>query len=97
MSKKQKERKNSGSKPSGASILANKTEQTPAAATTTVETLNHFEQIHPKDDFEIKKQKEETADNNAKANKKEAKKGKEIKNFNFVCMHNLTVSSFFVI
>lgn len=54
-----------------------------AAAPSSVETLNHFEQILPKDDFEIKKQKEESAENVNKGNKKDAKKGECLSEFFF--------------
>lgn len=45
------------------------------SANGTIETLNHFEKIHPKDDLEIKKHRDESIGRNA--NKKEnGKKGK---------------------
>lgn len=42
----------------------------------TIETLNHFEKIHPKDDLEIKKHRDESIGRLVTANKKEnGKKG----------------------
>lgn len=38
-----------------------------------IETLNHFEKIHPKDDLEIKKQRDESVGRTV--NKKDNKKG----------------------
>lgn len=38
-----------------------------------IETLNHFDKIHPKDDLEIKKQRDESV--GRAANKKDNKKG----------------------
>lgn len=73
--KRNQNRKNSGSK-SGSSILVNKSESNAVAAVAFgVEVVNHFEEILPKDDLEIKKHKEETVETANKANKKEAKKG----------------------
>lgn len=77
LGKRNQNRKNSASKPPGTSILTNKSDSVviaPAAIAT--ESLNHFEEIQPKDDLEMKKQKNESSDN-AKHNKKD---GKKIKN-----------------
>lgn len=69
-------RKTSTSKSPGSGILINKS--TGAAkpappANGTIETLNHFDKIHPKDDLEIKKHRDESVGRTA--NKKDNKKG----------------------
>ncbi|KAJ6635149.1 hypothetical protein Bhyg_13732, partial [Pseudolycoriella hygida] len=69
--KRNPNRKNSGSKPPGTSILTNKFDTVVAA-----ETLNHFEEIHPKDDLELKKQQIEMAENAKPNSKKDGKKSK---------------------
>lgn len=70
-------RKISTSKSSGTGILVNKLTSAakPAPpANGTIETLNHFEKIHPKDDLEIKKHRDESLGRTT--NKKEnVKKG----------------------
>lgn len=74
-------RKVSTSKSPGSGILVNKmtTAAKPAPpANGTIETLNHFEKIHPKDDLEIKKHRDESIGRTT--NKKEnGKKGKVFK------------------
>lgn len=78
--KRNQNRKNSASKPPGTSILTNKSDAVvvaPVASTT--ETLNHFEEIHPKDDLEMRKQKTESADAAKHNNKKDGKKLKNKK------------------
>lgn len=70
-------RKISASKSPGTGILLNKltiTAKPAPPANGTIETLNHFEKIHPKDDLEIKKHRDESIGRTA--NKKEnGKKG----------------------
>lgn len=74
-------RKVSASKSPGTGILVNKltTAAKPAPpANGTIETLNHFEKSHPKDDLEIKKHRDESIGRTN--NKKESgKKGMTIK------------------
>lgn len=72
-------RKTSATKSPGSGILVNKvtTAAKPAPpANGNIETLNHFDKIHPKDDLEIKKHRDESVGRNV--NKKENKKGKQI-------------------
>lgn len=72
-------RKTSATKSPGSGILVNKvtTAAKPAPpANGNIETLNHFDKIHPKDDLEIKKHRDESIGRNV--NKKENKKGKQI-------------------
>ncbi|KAG4077356.1 hypothetical protein HA402_009757 [Bradysia odoriphaga] len=77
--KRHQNRKNSASKPPGTSILTNKSDAVVVApATNNTETLNHFEEIQPKDDLEMRKQKIESAEN-VKPNKKDGKKLKNKK------------------
>lgn len=69
-------RKTSTSKSPGSGILINKstTAAKPAPpANGNIETLNHFEKIHPKDDLEIKKHRDESVGRTV--NKKDNKKG----------------------
>lgn len=69
-------RKTSSSKSPGSGILINKstTAVKPAPpANGTIETLNHFDKSHPKDDLEIKKHRDESIGRTA--NKKDNKKG----------------------
>ncbi|XP_055315743.1 ribosome-binding protein 1 isoform X2 [Sitodiplosis mosellana] len=73
-------RKSSTTKSPGSGILVNKstTAAKPAPpANGNIETLNHFEKIHPKDDLEIKKQRDESVGRTT--NKKDNKKGKPAK------------------
>ncbi|XP_031636294.1 putative leucine-rich repeat-containing protein DDB_G0290503 isoform X2 [Contarinia nasturtii] len=73
-------RKTSTSKSPGSGILVNKstTAAKPAPpANGNIETLNHFDKSHPKDDLEIKKQRDESVGRTV--NKKENKKGKPAK------------------
>lgn len=74
-------RKNSNTKPPGTSILINKSTNGNAAKAInvngTIEPLNNFEKIHPKDDLEIKKQRDESLGRSANAApKKDGKKSK---------------------
>lgn len=72
-------RKTSTSKSPGSGILINKstTAAKPAPpANGTIETLNHFDKIHPKDDLEIKKIRDESVGRTV--NKKDNKKGRFI-------------------
>lgn len=74
-------RKNSATKPPGSSILVNKsTNGNAAKAINTngaIEPLNNFEKIQPKDDLEIKKQRDESIGRAAiTAAKKDGKKSK---------------------
>lgn len=74
-------RKNSSSKPPGSSILVNKSTNgnvTKAINTnSTTEPLNNFEKSQPKDDLEIKKQRDESIGRAANASsKKDGKKTK---------------------
>lgn len=65
-------RKNSSTKPPGSSILINKNDAArPSISNVTIE-LNHFEEIQPKDDLEIRKHRDESAGN--VNNKKEQKR-----------------------
>lgn len=78
--KPQPVRKTSASKSPGSGILVNKsTVSTKPAppANGSIETLNHFEKSHPKDDLEIKKQRDESTGRSANgaASKKDNKKG----------------------
>lgn len=78
--KRNQNRKNSASKPPGTSILTNKSDAVVVAPTATnTETLNHFEDIQPKDDVELKKQKSESGENVKPNNKKDGKKLKNKK------------------
>lgn len=75
LGKRNQNRKNSASKPPGTSILTNKSDSVAVAPTSNnTETLNHFEEIQPKDDLEMRKQKNESADNAKPNNKKDGKK-----------------------
>lgn len=79
-------RKSSATKPPGASILMNKNANTARTNVVNVngavESLNHFDQIQPKDDLEIKKQRDESLSRNRSlssgpgSNKKEKKANK---------------------
>lgn len=76
--KRNQNRKNSASKPPGTSILTNKSDAVVVAPPTNgTETLNHFEEIQPKDDLEMRKQKVESAENAKPNNKKDGKKNKK--------------------
>lgn len=69
-------RKISSTKSPGSGILINKPTSAPKPAPPTngsIETLNHFDKIHPKDDLEIKKHRDESIGRSA--NKKEHKNG----------------------
>ncbi|XP_059612825.1 ribosome-binding protein 1 isoform X3 [Phlebotomus argentipes] len=60
-------KKNGGSKASGTGILINKSETSAVKSTVAVEPMNHFEQIHPKDDAEMLRaatHKDESAESN---------------------------------
>uniref|UniRef100_A0A1L8DS89 Putative ribosome binding protein 1 log a dog n=1 Tax=Nyssomyia neivai TaxID=330878 RepID=A0A1L8DS89_9DIPT len=78
--------KKNGGKASGTGILINKSETSAVKATAAVEPMNHFEQIHPKDDAEIlRAAKDEAAEsrNQSKTDKsaalRDSKKGKNPK------------------
>ncbi len=71
LGKRNQNRKNSASKPPGTSILINKSDAVIVApAANNTETLNHFEESQPKDDWEMKKHKNESSADNAKPNNK---------------------------
>uniref|UniRef100_A0A1L8DS95 Putative ribosome binding protein 1 log a dog n=1 Tax=Nyssomyia neivai TaxID=330878 RepID=A0A1L8DS95_9DIPT len=78
--------KKNGGKASGTGILINKSETSAVKATAAVEPMNHFEQIHPKDDAEIlRAAKDDAAEsrNQSKMDKsaalRDSKKGKNPK------------------
>lgn len=78
--KRNQNRKNSASKPPGSSILTNKLDSVVVAPViSNTETLNHFEEIQPKDDLEMRKQRNEPADSGKATNKKDAKNTKKNK------------------
>lgn len=77
--KSQPTRKTSTNKSPGSGILVNKSTGNPKPAPPSngsIETLNHFEKSLPKDDLEIKKQRDESQGrSNGPASKKDNKKG----------------------
>uniref|UniRef100_A0A6B2EHX2 Putative ribosome-binding protein 1 isoform x1 n=1 Tax=Phlebotomus kandelakii TaxID=1109342 RepID=A0A6B2EHX2_9DIPT len=82
-------KKNGGGKASGTGILINKSETSAVKTTDAAEPMNHFEQIHPKDDAEILRaatHKDESAESNRNplrgdksAASRDNKKGKNLK------------------
>lgn len=98
--KMQPVRKTSTSKSPGSGILVNKSSVTPKPAPPTngaIETLNNFDKIHPKDDLEIKKHRDESLGrtSNTSAAKKEHKKsaGKQAKKDNSPAAHTVEKKS----
>lgn len=78
--KQQPARKTSATKSPGTGILLNKSPANAKQAPPSngnIETLNHFDKIQPKDDLEIKRQRDESTggSSNGPSNKKDKKKG----------------------
>lgn len=65
-------RKNSATKPPGSSILINKNDSGRSSGTNVAVDLNHFEESQPKDDWEIRKHRDDSIVNGG--HKKEGKK-----------------------